>query len=96
MNTFKACWLVTVLYLGFASLTARAEIPSVDPETALVVTSCNLIVTVVVVMPNGKAIFYDNRSAESADVVKQFASRSRQPARVYEVGCFKGDDNVAT
>jgi hypothetical protein len=40
-------------------------------------------------MPDGKTLLFDNHSKESAEDVKEFAGRSKTPARVYEVGCYR-------
>jgi hypothetical protein len=80
---------ITLLFLLFVCLTARADLPQETPQSALFVTSCHQIVTAVIIMADGKALFFDSHSKESADDVKSLASRSKTPARVYEVGCYR-------
>lgn len=77
------------LFLGFAMSASHAALPAENPEAAIFVTSCHQIVHVVIVMPGGKALFFDGHSPESADEVKALAERSREPPRVYEVGCYR-------
>jgi hypothetical protein len=79
---------LAALYLLFVCLTARADLPTESPQSALFVTSCHQIVTAVIIMADGKTLFFDSHSKESADDVKALASRSKIPARVYEVGCY--------
>jgi hypothetical protein len=86
---------LAALYLLFVCLTARADLPTESPQSALFVTSCHQIVTAVIIMADGKTLFFDSHSKESADDVKALASRSKIPARVYEVGCYR-DEGVKT
>jgi hypothetical protein len=79
---------LAALYLLFVCLTALADLPKENPQSALFVTSCHQIVTAVIIMSDGKTLFFDSHSKESADDVKELASRSKVPARVYEVGCY--------
>lgn len=81
--------IVIALYLFFVCLSARAGLPDETPQSAVLVTSCHQIVTVVIVMADGKTLLFDGHSDESADDVKLLASRSKTPARVYEVGCYR-------
>jgi hypothetical protein len=83
------------LYLGFVSLVALADLPQNEPDSAYFITSCNEIVMVLIRMPDGTDIVFDRNSQESADAVKQFASQSKKPARVYEVGCYKFEDRTS-
>jgi hypothetical protein len=82
---------LTALYLLFVCLNALADLPKESPQTAVFVTSCHQIITAVVIMDDGRTLFFDSHSKESADDVKEFASRSKIPARVYEVGCYKAE-----
>lgn len=77
------------LFLLFVAATSRASLPTEAPEAAIFVTSCHQIVHVIVVMPGGKTLVFDGHSTESADDVKALAARSHQPARVYELGCYR-------
>lgn len=87
---------LTIAMLGVfaASMASAQELPTESPKTAIFITSCNQIVTAVLVMPNGKSLFFDARSAVPSDQLKALAGKSREPARVYEVGCFKDADAV--
>jgi hypothetical protein len=76
---------LAALYLLFVCLTARDDLPTESPQSALFITSCHQIV---IIMADGKTLFFDSHSKESADDVKALASRSKIPARVYEVGCY--------
>ena len=85
---------LVALYLGFASLYAFADLPQGEPQSAYFFTSCNQIVMVLIRMPDGTDLVFDSNSAESADAVKQFASQSKKPARVYEMGCYQFEDRT--
>ena len=85
---------IVALYLGFVSLAALADLPKGEPQSALFITSCNQIVSVVIVV-NGKPVLFDRNSGEDAEAIKEYASHSKEPARVYEVGCFKFEDRTS-
>lgn len=88
-------YLTIAMLAAFVASTAVAqELPTESPKTAIFITSCNQIVTAVLVMPNGKSLFFDARSSVPSDRLKALAGKSREPARVYEVGCFKDADAV--
>lgn len=91
----KALAVFLFLFSLFSCFGARADVPAEAPDSAYFVTSCNQIVFVLIRV-NGKDLTYDRYSQESADDVKAFASRSKEPARVYEVGCFEIGDRSAT
>jgi hypothetical protein len=76
-------------------MNALADLPQNEPDSAYFITSCNEIVMVLIRMPDGTDIVFDRNSQESADAVKQFASQSKKPARVYEVGCYKFEDRTS-
>jgi hypothetical protein len=79
--------VLATLLIGVSA--AQAELPADPPQSAIFVTSCYQIVTAVIIMPDGKTLLFDNHSKESAEDVKEFAGRSKTPARVYEVGCYR-------
>lgn len=82
---------LVVLFLLFCSCTSHASLPADAPDVAIVVTSCNQIVGVILVMPDGTRLVIDKDSGEDAAAVKAFAERSKTPPAIYEVGCYRVD-----
>lgn len=78
-----------LLTAGCANVPVAPADPA--PEAAVFVTTCHQIVVAVIAMPDGKISLFDGKSETPADDVKILGSQSRQPARVYEVGCYKDE-----
>lgn len=85
---------IAIFLAAMIGMNALAELPNNEPESAYFFTSCNQIVMVLIRMPDGTDLVFDSQSAESADAVKEFASHSKKPARVYEMGCYKFEDRT--
>jgi hypothetical protein len=83
-----------IFLASIIGMNAVAEMPSTEPESAYFFTSCNQIVMVLIRMTDGTDRVFDSQSAESADAVKELASHSKKPARVYEMGCYQIDDRT--
>jgi hypothetical protein len=74
--------------LCFLSYTASAALPKVSPDVSVVVTSCHEVVTVIMVMPDGSKLLFDQSSGEDVEELKKLAEGSKSVS-VYEVGCFQ-------
>jgi hypothetical protein len=80
--------------LSLCTFTASASLPTEAPDVAIVVTSCHEVVSVILVMPDGKKLLFDKDSGEDVEKVKTLASRSRTGVSIYEVGCYRLDPVV--
>ena len=70
--------------------TVSAALPTAQPVSSIVVTSCHEVVGVIMVMPDGEQLTYDKDSKEDVEDVKKKAESSKKLS-VYEVGCYRLD-----
>jgi len=79
----------TILVLCLLPFAASATLPKVSPDVAIVVTSCHEVVSVIMIMPDGSKLLFDQSSGEDVEELKKLAQSSKTPVSVYEVGCFQ-------
>lgn len=84
MNTVYA---IAIFLIG-CLIPAQAAENDEAPRSAVLITSCHQIVTVVMVTPDDRIVVFDSSSGVPADAVKALAAKSAEPARVYELGCY--------